>query len=181
MLKAGDTLDFRPVLDMKFTVVKSASETDGESFEMEWELGPKLGGTPPHIHPDAEESYRVLAGSLEVLVGSEWRTLREGETAAVPPNATHTFRNPLDEPTRIYNVHRPAQQFEAFFSDLHRLVHSGKVDPEMGLGTVMRLSMLWTAYDEEIRSSQPPAVVMKVLAFIGRLLGLEPQFRRPGV
>ncbi len=59
MLRSGDVLDLTPVGAI-FHIRKTAGETQGGSFEMEWELAPHTGGTPVHIHPHATESYEVL-------------------------------------------------------------------------------------------------------------------------
>jgi hypothetical protein len=63
MPRAGDVLDLSPIGAM-FHVKKTSKETQGRSFELEWELFPNTGGTPVHIHPHATESYEVIAGDL---------------------------------------------------------------------------------------------------------------------
>ena len=52
MPHAGDVLDLSPI-GAVFHVKKTSAETQGRSFEMEWELLPNSGGTPVHIHPRA--------------------------------------------------------------------------------------------------------------------------------
>jgi len=59
----------------------------------------------------------VLEGSLDVLIGGEWRTLTEGATAAVAPGTVHTFRVG-DSPVRVRNVHHPALDFEPYIKRL---------------------------------------------------------------
>jgi len=61
---ANQTLDMTPI-GMVFHIVKTPIDTNGQALEMEWELMPNSGGTPLHIHPHAEESYKVLEGQLE--------------------------------------------------------------------------------------------------------------------
>ena len=46
-------------------------------------------GAPVHLHPSATESYEVLEGELEVLVGGEWRTLGPGEKVSPPRQRSH--------------------------------------------------------------------------------------------
>ena len=68
-----------------YRITRSSADTGGELLEMEWEL-PANGWAPqPHVHPRLTEEYEVLDGSLDVLLGSEWRTLTAGEAASVPP------------------------------------------------------------------------------------------------
>ena len=96
-----------------YTITRSGADTSGELLEMKWQF-PATGWAPqPHLHPLLTEEYEVLEGSLEVLVGSEWRTLRAGDSASVPPGTVHTFRVGAT-PARVRNVHRPALDFEPY-------------------------------------------------------------------
>ena len=78
LLRAGDVLDLGP-LGATFHIRKTAAETAGRSFEMEWELAPRTGGTPIHIHPHATESYEVLEGEFDIHVDGTWRPLSVGQ------------------------------------------------------------------------------------------------------
>lgn len=174
MLKSGDVLELDP-LGMKFLIKRTGSDTGGHSFEMEWELGPKTGGTPIHVHPEASETYEVLEGTLDLYVNGEWQTLSRGESLTVPKNVPHTFRNSSTDTIRVYNVHRPAMDFAGYFSGLEGVVkaavpQSGKMTPK-GL---FSLAALMTSYPREIRSVSPPAPVMKIMGSVGRMLGYGP-------
>lgn len=171
MPRAGDVLDLTPIGAI-FHIRRTAAETEGGAFEMEWELAPRTGGTPVHIHPHATESYEVLEGKLDLYVDGTWRTLSAGEKASVAPGVAHTFRNASDSRTRVYNTHAPAMRFGEYFEALHRVAQSGairggRVTPK----AVLHLSVLMTSFKDEIRSVSPPHAVMKVFALLGRLLG----------
>lgn len=171
MLRAGDVLDLGPI-GATFHIRKAAAETEGRSFEMEWELAPRTGGTPIHTHPHATESYEVLEGELDVYVDGTWRTLSTGDRVSVDPGVAHTFRNASDAPVRVYNTHAPAMRFGEYFEGLHRVVNSGaisggRVTPK----AILHLSVLMTSFKDEIRSVSPPYAVMRVFAAVGRLLG----------
>lgn len=171
MPKAGDTLDLSPIGAI-FHITKTAAETQGRSFEMEWELAPHTGGTPIHIHPHAAESYEVLDGKLDLYVDGTWRTLSAGQKAVVEAGVPHTFRNASEAPTRVYNTHAPAMRFGEYFEGLHRIVTSGvvaagRITPK----TMLYLAVLMTSFEGEIRSIKPPHAVMRVFAFVGRRMG----------
>lgn len=173
MLKAGDILDLTPIGAI-FHIRKTSADTQGGSFEMEWELAPHTGGTPIHIHPHATESYEVLEGELDIYVAGTWRTLTAGEEASVPPGVAHTFRNASDSPARVYNTHAPALQFGEYFEGLHRVVHSGAIrDGRVTAKAILHLSVLMTSFRDEIRSVRPPHAVMSVIALIGKALGYQ--------
>src|SRR5688572_24858486 len=60
-------------------------------------------------------------------MNGEWSPVHAGETAPVPAGVPHSVPNASDEPARIVNIHKPAQRFESFFRDMHRLIHEGKI------------------------------------------------------
>src|ERR1700704_2659503 len=53
---------------------------------------PPGGGPPPHRH-DFEEMFTVLEGEIEVTFRGTKSVVRAGETANIPANAPHHFRN----------------------------------------------------------------------------------------
>ena len=171
MPRAGDVLDLTPIGAI-FHIRKTAGETQGGSFEMEWELAPNTGGTPVHIHPHATETYEVLEGKLDLYVDGTWRTLSAGEKASVDPGVAHTFRNASNSPARVYNTHSPAMRFGEYFEALDRVVNSGVVrGGRMTPKAILHLSVLMTSFKDEIRSVSPPHPVMRVFALVGKLLG----------
>jgi quercetin dioxygenase-like cupin family protein len=180
MPHAGDVLDLSPIGAI-FHVRKTAADTHGRSFEMEWELFPRSGGTPVHVHPHATESYEVLAGELDLYVDGVWKRLVAGQAASVGPGVPHTFRNATDASVRVYNTHAPAMKYGEYFEGLHRVVSSGAVAPgRMSLKAVLYLSMLMTSFQDEIRSVKPPQAVMRILAFLARSLGYRVPPSSPG-
>ncbi len=56
---------------------------------------------PRHIHTNTEEAIVILDGTLDVLLGSERRTIGPGHTILAPAGTTHGFVNRYDAPARI--------------------------------------------------------------------------------
>ena len=176
MLTPNQTLDMTPI-GMIFHIVKTSAETDGQRLEMEWELLPKADGTPVHIHPFADESYKVLEGQLEVKINGQWKALKQGEEFTVNKGVPHTFRNPLDAITRVYNTHSPGMQFDDYFEALSnivtRLSAGTKQKLKMNLNTVIHLCMLMKKYKAEMVSVNPPGFIVSLLNGIGKLRGIK--------
>jgi len=63
---------------------------------------------PFHIHPHREEIIHVLEGRAEQWVGEEFRILRPGEIAFIPPGVVHATYNPFDEPLVFHAILSPA-------------------------------------------------------------------------
>ena len=80
------------------TFLKTSEETGGELTLIEIEVAPD-GGTPPHYHKTYDEHFKVLAGTLEVLLGKKKHTLRPRQRAIARTNTRHCFHNPSGEPT----------------------------------------------------------------------------------
>jgi quercetin dioxygenase-like cupin family protein len=101
-----------------YTVLLSGEQTAGR-FAMLDMLIPPGGGPVPHRH-DFEECFRVLEGSLEVTVRDLPPVrLETGDTANIPANAVHAFRNPAQVPARLLCTVVPAglERFFAEFGD----------------------------------------------------------------
>jgi len=166
-------LDFAAT-GMWWEITKSTADTGGELLEAVNVVAPGFAGPPLHIHPHAEESYHVLEGTLDVCVGGEWRQLGPGDSATVPAGIAHTLKNPRPVEVRLRNVHKPALAFERFFRRMHALVADGKLTlPPKNFGSLIRIAMLFVEHENEIKSAKPPHAMMRVLAFIGRLLGYK--------
>ena len=176
MITIHETLDMTPI-GMIFHIVKTAAATGGRSLEMEWELLPKADGTPLHIHPAASESYKVLEGELEVNVNGNWQMLKKGEELTVPKGTPHTFRNPANTITRVYNTHAPAMHFDAYFSGLQQIVAKFAEDNKplkVNLNVATHLAMLMKKYKAEIVTvNNPPPFMVTLLNAIGKLRGLK--------
>ena len=101
-----------------YTVLLSGEQTAGR-FAMLDMLIPPGDGPPPHRH-NFEECFRVLEGSLEVWVRDLAPIrLEAGDTANIPANAPHAFRNPAQVPARLLCTAAPAglENFFAEFGD----------------------------------------------------------------
>jgi mannose-6-phosphate isomerase-like protein (cupin superfamily) len=165
-------LDFRPGMGMWWEITRSTEDTSGELFEATNWIEPRMPGPPVHVHPTAEESYEVVEGALEVFVNGEWSPVHAGEKTTVPAGTPHSVRNASDEPARIVNIHQPAERFESFFRDMHRLIHEGKIKrlPPKDPRSAIYAAMLFGKYPDEIRATKPPNQVFQALALVGKAL-----------
>ena len=61
----------------------------------------------PHLHRAQSDSFYVLEGELEFLVGDRVVTATAGSYVLSPPGVVHGFRNVSGKPARILNIHTP--------------------------------------------------------------------------
>jgi quercetin dioxygenase-like cupin family protein len=167
--------DYHPVIGMQWEFTRATGETSDELFESTNWLDARMPGPPVHVHPNAEESFEVIEGSLDVFKNGEWTTLRPGETAVVRPGVKHTFRNSHDEPAKAVVRIRPAGRSEAFFRDMHRLIREGKAKqfPPKEPRTAIYAAMLYDRYPDFIRATGILKGVFKALAFVGKVLRFD--------
>jgi len=64
---------------------------------------------PFHYHPHREEIIHVVYGRAEQWVGNEYRILRAGEIAHIPPGVVHATYNPHPEPLVFLAILSPAK------------------------------------------------------------------------
>jgi quercetin dioxygenase-like cupin family protein len=101
---AGDT----------YTILLTGKDTAGRYCLIDM-LIPPGGGPPPHRH-DFEEMFTLLDGEIEVTFRGAKSVVRAGETANIPANAPHHFRNASGRPARLLCLCSPAGQEEYFMA-----------------------------------------------------------------
>lgn len=169
---ADRLLDFHPAMGMRWEITRSTEDTGGEVFESTHWYDAREPGPPVHVHPNSEDSFEVIEGTIEVSLHGEWRSFQAGEMATVPAGVPHTFRNPSDQPLKLIARMQPAGRSEAFFRDMHRLIHEGKIKhlPPRYPRSAIYAAMLLGEYPDHIRSIKPPNGVMRMLAVVGKAL-----------
>ncbi len=78
------------------------------------------GGPPPHIHHREDETFQVLEGEYEFVVGGKAIRTTPGTTLFAPRGVPHTYRYLGQTPGRLMCVITPAG-FEGFFEEIGAL------------------------------------------------------------
>jgi len=108
------TLQFVSLAGDTYTILISGEQTAGRYCLIDMFVPPG-GGPPPHRH-DFEEMFTVLEGEIEVTFRGDQVILKKGETANIPANAPHHFRNISEQPARLLCFCSPAGVDEFFLS-----------------------------------------------------------------
>lgn len=179
MATRGQVLDMSPI-GMIFTVVKSKTDTEGKSLDLEWQLLPKCNMVDPlfHIHPEAIETYHVLEGEMEFFVKDHWITAKVGDRLTVEKGVKHTFRNPSDQVVKVYNTHEPAFDMEGYFEDVCKVIDvvtNNRTKPVRmkNLKTMLVFGVLMNNYRKEIVAVNPPDFLVKSAGMIALFLGMD--------
>ncbi len=110
---AGDAAA-HAVLGLTIRILLPAEATGGALSLCE-ETTPPGAGPPLHIHPDADESFRVLEGRYRFRVGDADIEAGPGDALFVPRGAPHAFVNAGDAPGRLLFCFTPGGG-ERFFA-----------------------------------------------------------------
>jgi quercetin dioxygenase-like cupin family protein len=102
------------------TIVKTGgSDCDGQLAVYETVLPVGNSGPPLHLHRETAETFFVLDGTFEFVLGEERASLEPGYFALVPPGVPHTFANDGEVEARCLTITGPAG-VEAFIREAVR-------------------------------------------------------------
>lgn len=106
--------------------------------------------TPLHSHPDAEESFYVLQGCVEVWADGARSEATSGAFIVVPRGVPHALRRVSEEPVRMLTIVSPPG-FERIFAAVEALGEDALLaDPE-------RLVALAAEHGTEVLGEHPDA------------------------
>ena len=109
-------------------IVKLSGKDTGGRFAL-FEIVTQAGaGPPPHIHANEDETFIVIEGEYEFLIGKETKRVKAGGIVFGPRAVPHTFKNVGSAPGRMYALCTPSG-FEEFFRKVDRAV--GRATPDM--------------------------------------------------
>ena len=170
-MTSGRILDLRSVFGVLAQVTNPAAPTGGEYVEMMCTADPG-SGTMVHYHPEQEETFHVLEGTMEVLRDGAWISVQAGQTHFVPKGEVHAWRNSGSSPIRFQNIHRPALGFLDHMESLDRLARAGKIRGTKDWRSLIYMSMSAVKHRPDV-TVRPPQWVINAMAGIGRRLGFR--------
>lgn len=106
----------------RIRILVSSASTNGRYSLLELTELPGYK-TPPHMHPDMDETFYVLEGTLELRIGDQTHRLGAGSYAHIPRNTPHAQGSADEKPVRLLVTLSPGE-FESFFLDRADLVTS---------------------------------------------------------
>jgi quercetin dioxygenase-like cupin family protein len=101
----------------RLRLLRTAEETEGELLEMEASYDGGGGMPPEHFHPQQDERFEVLEGTIRAIIDGTERRYGLGETFEVPAGTPHQMG--AEGPSRVRWEVRPALRTAEFFERLH--------------------------------------------------------------
>ena len=99
-----------------YTFLTTGAETDGAYFVMEG-LVPPDAGPPPHIHHNQVESFYIVEGQLEIMLGDQVHEAKAGDFVHISKGTPHRFINRSQTPAKMILTFVPALEVEQFFRE----------------------------------------------------------------
>lgn len=142
-----------------------------------------------HLHPEQEERFEVVTGTLRMRLDGQEREAHAGERVVVPAGVPHAWWNSSSaEPAEVRIDLEPALESRAFFETLFQMVEDGHTKGGMPRNPV-RLAVLAHRYRREVQGvpaggdplGKLPTPVLRglirAMALAGRVVGLRAEPR----
>ena len=161
MAYTGQTIN-NPVSGEQITFLQTAADTAGEMLEFELALSPDGHVPGAHVHPEQEERFHVLEGTMKFRMGLRRITAQAGDTVVVPAGRVHRFANGGDEVARCRVEVVPALDMEQLLETTVELALEGNVTRK-GMPKPLHLALFVRRFAREVRAPFPPAWVVRAL------------------
>jgi quercetin dioxygenase-like cupin family protein len=161
MAYAGQILN-NPVSGERIEFIATSRDTDGERLEFELVLAPDGHVPGAHVHPEQEERFHVLEGTMKFRLGMRTIVAGPGDTVVVPKGRVHRFCNGGDAPARARVEVLPALDMEQLFETTVELAYEGHVTRK-GMPKPLHLALFVRRFEREVRAPFPPAWMVRVL------------------
>jgi mannose-6-phosphate isomerase-like protein (cupin superfamily) len=179
MAHAGQILS-NPVSGETIEFVHTAADTDGELLAIDLTLTPDGHVPGTHVHPEQEERFEVLSGTMKFKLGFKTIIAGPGETVVVPAGKRHRFSNAGGEDAHVRVEVRPALRMEELLETTVALADEGRV-MSSGMPKPLELALFVREYEREVRAPFPPPWVVRAttapLAALARRRGRDERYR----
>ena len=146
----------------EITFLRTAADTDGEQLEIELRLSPDGHVPGAHVHPEQEERFEVLEGSMKFRLGLKRIVAGPGDVVVVPRGKVHRFENAGDTDAIARVTVTPALDMEQLFRTAIDLANAGHTNSK-GMPNPLHLALFVRRFAREVRAPFPPAFVVRAL------------------
>ncbi len=169
MAKPGDEIN-NPRTGQRMIFIHTSQDTHGEMLQIDCYNRPGGVREPEHIHPFQENRFKLISGSLMFRIAGKLRRASAGEEVVIPPKVPHYFWNGAESEAHYIQEFVPALRSEVFFESLFDLARQGKLN-DKGTANLLLMSVFVPRFWNEIRVTNPPEAVQKILFAILKPLG----------
>ena len=110
-----------------YSMLVTGKESNNVFFQFE-AFVPEGGGPPPHIHSREDETFYVISGNLEILLGDKTHLAKAGDFVYIPRGTVHRFKN-IGKEMAVQLVTFSPAWVEKFFEEVFPTVKDRKAAP----------------------------------------------------
>jgi quercetin dioxygenase-like cupin family protein len=151
-----------PVSGERIEFLRTSADTDGELLEFELELSPDGRVPGAHVHPEQEERFHVLEGTMKFRLGLRTIVAEAGDSVVVPAGRVHKFSNAGDGKARARVEVVPALDMEKLLCTTAELAHEDKV-LRSGMPKPLHLALFVERFRREVRAPFPPVWMVRAM------------------
>lgn len=163
-----------PEIGERIRFVATAADTHGARLETEQWLAPCGAVAIRHRHPEQEERFTVISGSLRVEVAGDVRILGSGQSVTIAPGVAHRFSNRGDSEAHFIAHVRPALRTEELFERMAAIARREGATTSNRLG-LLTMAQLLFRYRREVAAPGVPLwlqrAALAMLTALARALG----------
>jgi quercetin dioxygenase-like cupin family protein len=139
-----------------------------QSLEVEVTYLP--GGRAPvaHLHPEQDETFEILDGTLTARIDGEERTFAAGDAFEVPRGTVHQMWNATEQPVRAIWRTSPALDTLAWFRGLDALTRAGRTG-------MLDVAPLLARHRREFRLAGPRPVTAAATRVLAAAAAVKPR------
>jgi mannose-6-phosphate isomerase-like protein (cupin superfamily) len=167
-----------------FVFTHPDEEEDPARFDVILGAGGSGGGNAiAHIHPEADETFLVQEGCLQVMIDGKAHLVEAGQSVTVPRGSAHYFRNAITGETRATVSFHPPQQHLRFFLNLAKwTAEEPRNFSDKGDAKLLAMALALHAYRNHLYVAGLPIWLQKLLftmlspiaQMTGRKLAVKP-------
>jgi quercetin dioxygenase-like cupin family protein len=179
MAFSGQVLD-NPISGERFIFQQTAGDTDGRLLAFDLVLAPDGQVPGGHVHPEQEERFEVLAGTVRFRKGLRSVLATAGDELVVPPGTYHRFANAGDDEAVVRVQVQPALSMERLYETVVALARDGRT-MATGMPKPLELALFMREFEREVQSPLAPELVRAVtapLAWLAARRGLTRRYPR---
>jgi quercetin dioxygenase-like cupin family protein len=179
MAFSGQVLD-NPISGERFVFRQTAGETDGRLLAFDLVLAPNGHVPGGHVHPEQEERFHVLAGTVRFRTGLRRILATAGDELVVPPGTYHRFANAGDDAAVVRVQVQPALSMEQLYETVVALARDGRTT-RTGMPKPLDLALFMREFEREVQAPLAGELVRAAtapLAWLAARRGLTRRYPR---
>ncbi len=179
MVNKGDIIVNKITGDIVEFLATSA-ETAGKFTRIKFTIKPGGFKAVEHLHPQFDESFKILSGKLTYILNGEKNSIKAGQQITLPKGIKHVHFNDEREDLVMEQTFSPSLDVEVFLQNLFGLTAEGRF--KNGSPQFLQLIMWQRKLEAKTYITKIPVGAQKLLSYalapVGSMLGYKASYTK---